>query len=49
MIDAILRSAEYAFLIENKPDQKTQWKKKTYAPVALGSKIFSHVQLTMSI
>ena len=36
-------------MIEDNPDQKMQSKRKTYAPVAFGSKIFSPAQLKMSI
>ena len=36
-------------MIEDNPDQKKQSKRKTYAPVAFGSKIFSPAQLKMSI
>ena len=36
-------------MIEDNPDQKTQSKRKTYAPVAFGSKTFSSAQLKMSI
>ena len=46
--DASFRSARYALMIENNPDQKIQSKRKTYAPVAFGSKIFSPTQLKMS-
>ena len=49
MTDASFRSAGYALMIENNPDQKIQSKRKTYAPVALGSKIFSPAQRKMSI
>ena len=49
MTDASLRSAGYALMIEDNPDQKIQSKRKTYAPVAFGSKIFSPAQLKMSI
>ena len=35
-------------MIEDNPNQKNQSKKKTYAPVAFGSKIFSPAQLKMS-
>ena len=35
-------------MIEDNPDQKIQSKRKTYAPVAFGSKIFSPAQLKMS-
>ena len=31
-------------MIEDNPDQKIQSKRKTYAPVAFGSKIFSPAQ-----
>ena len=46
MTDASFRSAG---MIEDNPDQKIQSKRKTYAPVAFGSKIFSPAQLKMSI
>ena len=49
MTDASFRSAGYALMIEDNPDQKTQSKRKTYAPVAFGSKIFSPAQLKLSI
>ena len=49
MTDASFRSAGYALMIENNPHQKIQSKRKTYAPVAFGSKIFSPAQLKMSI
>ena len=49
MTDASFRSAGYALMIEDNPDQKTQSKRKTCAPVAFGSKIFSPAQLKMSI
>ena len=49
MTDASFRSAGYALMIENNPDQKIQSKRKTYAPVAFGSKIFSPAQLKLSI
>ena len=48
MTDASFRSAGYALMIEDNPDQKTQSKRKTYAPVAFGSKVFSPAQLKMS-
>ena len=47
--DASFRSAGFALVIEDNPDQKIQWKRRTYAPVAFASKIFSPVQLKMSI
>ena len=49
MTDASFRSAGYALMIEDNPDQKRQSKRKTYDPVAFGSKIFSPAQLKMSI
>ena len=49
MTDASFRSAGYALMIEDNPDQKIQSKRKTYAPVAFGSKIFSPAQLMVSI
>ena len=47
--DASFRSAGFALIIEENPDQKIQSKRKTYAPVAFGSKSFSSAQLKMSI
>ena len=47
--DASFRSAGYALMIEDNPDQKIQSKRKTYAPVAFGSKTFSPAQLKLSI
>ena len=47
--DASFRIAGYPLMIEDNPDQKIQPKRKTYAPVAFGSKIFSPAQLKMSI
>ena len=41
MADASFRSARYALIIKNNPDQKIKSKRKTYAPVAFGSKSFS--------
>ena len=49
MTDASFRSGGYALMIEGNPDQKIQSKRKTYAPVAFGSKIFSPAQLKISI
>ena len=49
MTDASFRSAGYALMIEDNPDQKIQSKRKTYAPVAFGSKVFSPAQHKMSI
>ena len=47
MTDASFRCAGYALMIEDNPDQKIQSKRKTYSPVAFGSKIFSPAQLRM--
>ena len=49
MTDASFRSAESAPMTEDNPDQKIQSKRKTYALVAFGSKLFSPAQLKMSI
>ena len=49
MTDASFRSAGYALMIEDNPDQKIQSKRKTYAHVAFGSKNFSPAKLKMSI
>ena len=49
MTDASFRSTGYAHVIEDNPNQKIQSKRKTYAPVAFGSKIFYPAQLKMSI
>ena len=38
LLTASFRSAGYALMIEDSPDQKIQSKRKTYAPVAFGSK-----------
>ena len=49
MTDVSFRSAGYALMIKDNPDQKIQAKLKTYAPVAFGSKFFSPAQLKLSI
>ena len=49
MTDVSFRSAGYALMIEDNLDRKIQLKRKTYAFVAFGSKIFSPAQLKMSI
>ena len=49
MTDASSRSAGYALMIEDNPDQRIQSKRKTYAPGAFGSKNFSPAHLKMSI
>ena len=48
MMDATFRSAGYALMIQDNPDQNIQWKRKTFAPVVFGSKIFCHAKLKMS-
>ena len=49
MTDASLRSAGYALIIEDNADQKIHSKRKTYAPVAFGSNVFSPAQLKMPV
>ena len=49
MTDAGFRSAGYALMIEDNPDQKILSNRKTCASVASGSKIFSPAQLKISI
>ena len=49
MTDASFRALGYALMIEEEKDKKLNSKKKTFAPVAFGSKVFSPAQLKMSI
>ena len=49
LTDASFRIAGYALMIEDNPEQKIQSKRKTYAPLAFSSKIFSPAQLKKSI
>ena len=49
MTDSSVRSAGYALMIEDNPDQKKQSKRRTDAPVAFRSNIFSLAQLKISI
>ena len=49
MTDASFRSAGYNLMIEDKSDQKNHSKRKTYAPVAFESEIFSPTQPKMSV
>ena len=49
MTDASFRASGYALLIEEDKDKKLNSKKKIFAPVAFGSKVFSLAQLKMSI
>ena len=49
MTDASFSAAGYAIMIEDDPQQKYTSTRKTYAPVAFGSKRFNPTQLKMSI
>ena len=49
MTDASFRASGYALMIEEDSNKKLNSKKKTFAPVAFGSKVFSPAQLKMSI
>ena len=49
MTDASLTAAGYAILTENDPNQKFTSVKKSYAPIAYGSKTFTPSQLKVSI
>ena len=49
MTDASFQAAGYAVLIEDDPNQKFTLTRKTYAPIAYGSKTYSPSQLKMSI
>ena len=49
MTDAIFRGSGYALMIEEDNNKKHNSKKKFFAPVAFGSKMFSPAQLKMSI
>ena len=49
LTDASFRNSGYALTIADNPDQKIQSKRKTYALVVFGSKIFSPAQVKMSI
>ena len=49
MTDARVRTSGYALMIEEENVKKLNSKKKTFAPVAFGSKVFSPAQLKMSI
>ena len=47
--DASFQAAGYAVLIEDDPNQKYTSTRKTYAPIAYGSKTYSPSQIKMSI
>ena len=49
MTDSGFQAAGYAVLIEDDPNQKYTSTRKTYAPIAYGSKIYSPSQIKMSI
>ena len=49
MTDASFGAAGYAVLIEDNPNQKFTSLRKSYAPVAYGSKTFTAAQIKMSI
>ena len=49
MTDASFGAAGYAVLIEDDPSQKYTSLRKSYAPVAYGSKLFTPAQIKMSI
>ena len=49
MTDASFGAAGYAVLIEDDPNQKFSSHRKSYAPVAYGSKTFTPAQVKMSI
>ena len=49
MTDASFTAAGYAIMIEDDPNQKLQSRRKTYAPIAFGSKTFNPTQHKMSI
>ena len=49
MTDAGFQAAGYAVLIEDDPNQKYTSTRKTYAPIAYGSKTYSPSQIKMSI
>ena len=49
MSDASFQAAGYAVLIEDDPHQKYTSTRKTYAPIAYGSKTYSPSQIKMSI
>ena len=49
MTDASFQAAGYAVLIEDDPNQKYTSTRKTYAPIAYGSKTYSPSQIKISI
>ena len=49
MTDASFVAAGYALMTEDDPEQKVKSKRKTYAPVAFGSKTYNPSQTKLSI
>ena len=49
MTDASFTAAGYAIMIEDDPNQKLHSRRKTYTPIAFGSKTFNPTQIKMSI
>ena len=49
MTDASFRASGYALMIEENDERKLLSKRKTFAPIAFGSQVFSPAQLKMSI
>ena len=49
MTDANFRASGYALMIEENDERKILSKRKTFAPVAFGSRVFAPAQLKMSI
>ena len=49
MTDASFRASGYALMIEENDERKLLFKKKSFAPVAFGSRVFSPAQLKMPI
>ena len=43
------RASGYALMIEENDERKILFKRKTFAPVAFGSRVFSPAELKMSI
>ena len=49
MTDASFQASGYGLMIEENDERKLLSKKKTFAPVAFGSRVFSRAQIKMSI
>ena len=49
MTDASFQAAGYAVFIEDAPNQKYTSTRKTYTPIAYGSKAYTPSQIKMSI